>query len=248
MRAALIALFCLAPLAAEAADNVQVRAIGFSPDARYFAFEQYGHQDGSGFAYSDIYVIDIPSDSWVKGTPVRMLSGEDEENPRISDVRGKALQQAGGVLKALKIDGAYDTLVHMPFTEIISERTKTRFARYYDSAGNTGNYDATGSYELAVKDIDVPTVADCQDTDFAPIRGMELTLRNVKTGAVKTIAKDTSIPKSRYCPTGYDLEAIYAPSDYGLPSDPMVALIGVYSRGFEGSDRRLIAVPFELFE
>ncbi|MCA0432609.1 MAG: DUF2259 domain-containing protein [Proteobacteria bacterium] len=243
-----VILALLIPATAHAADGAQSRAIGFSPDARYFAFEQYGHQDGSGFAYSDIYVLDIKSDSWVKGTPVRMLSGEDEENPKISDVRAKALQQVRLILDELKIDSAYDTLAHRPFTEIISDRRKVRFARYYNSMGNVEGYDAMGSYELSVQDVKVAQPPECPDGDFITFVGMELTLKNVKTGVSKPIIKDASIPKSRYCPHGYDIEAIFAPADYGLPDDPMVALIGVYSRGFEGSDRRFIAVPFSLFE
>ncbi len=239
-------LFCLLPAAAYAADGAQLRAIGYSPDGRTFAFEQYGVQDGSGFPYSEIYVIDIPKDAWVKGTPVRVV--DENEEGKIADARAKAMAQVAPVLTGLKIASSYDTLVHMPFTEIISDRHKVRFARYYDSMANTENYNATGSYELSVKDIDVPQIDGCPDADISPIHGMELTIKNVNTGNTKTIARDTAIPKSRYCPSSYDLEAVFAPSDYGMQPEYLVAIIGVYSRGFEGQDRRFLAVPFELFE
>ncbi len=69
MRRALAALLLsVVAGSAQAADGAQSRPIGFSPDRRYFAFEQYGVQDGSGFAYSDIFVIDLSNDSWVKGS------------------------------------------------------------------------------------------------------------------------------------------------------------------------------------
>jgi predicted secreted protein len=241
-----LTLLLLSSVAAQAADGAQSRAIGFSPDARYFAFEQYGIQDGSGSAYSEIFVLDTENDSWVKGTPVRVLGEEGEAD--ITATREKAQQLAAPITTPLKLNGAYDTLAHMPFTEIIAERDKVRFARYYASTADTGAYDALGSFELSVKDIGVPQLPECPDISDFTIVGMELTLRNLQTGVVKTLAKDQTIPKSRYCPTGYDLEAIFAPTAQGLQRDPVVALIGVYSRGFEGSDRRFIAVPFELYE
>ena len=38
--------------------------IGFSKDGRYVAFERYGIQDGSGYAYSDIYIVNVYKNSW----------------------------------------------------------------------------------------------------------------------------------------------------------------------------------------
>jgi predicted secreted protein len=99
-----------------------------------------------------------------------------------------------------------------------------------------------------VKDVALPAPAECTETDIAMPVGMEVTVKNLKTGQTKSIAKDSTIPKSRYCPHAYDIEAIFAPSAYNMPNDPVVALIGTYSRGFEGSNRRFIALPIELIE
>ena len=68
---------------------------------------------------------------------------------------------------------------------------------------------------------------------------------DVKSGKSITATRDTAIPKSRFCPHAYDIEAVFAPAGYGQEEETFVALIGVYSRGFEGSDRRFIAVPFK---
>ena len=99
------------------------------------------------------------------------------------------------------------------------------------------------AYELSVKSLDLPVPPECTDPDFKPM-GMELTLKVNLPGKTFTLAKDTSIPKSRTCPLRYDIEAIYTRSGYGEGME--VAIIGVYSRGFEGEDRRFIAVPFNL--
>jgi predicted secreted protein len=247
MRRFAFALLCCAIVApAYAADGSQLRAIGFSPDGRYFAFEQYGIQDGSGSAYADIFVLDTEKDAWVKGTPVKVQGEEGEAD--IAAVSAKAHAQAKPIIDSLQATAPFDTLVHMPFTEIVAERKKVRFGRYYASSGRVEDYDALGSHELSVKEVPVPQRADCPDADFITMMGMELTLKNLQTGAVKTLAKDNAVPTSRGCAHGYDLEAIFSPTAQGLKRDPHVALIGVYTRGFEGSDRNFIAVPFELLE
>ena len=79
-------------------------------------------------------------------------------------------------------------------------------------------------------------------------KGLELTLKNLKSGVSKVLSKDTSIPASRFCANAYDLEAVYSPMSFDAGPDPLIAIIGVMSRGFEGSDRRYIAIPFQLFE
>lgn len=236
-------LFLTSAAPAFAADGAQSHAIGFSPDGKYFAFEQYGIQDGSGFAFSDIFVLDIAGDSWVKGTPVRVL--EETETNSVDAARSKAMAQAKPVLDSIKAWGSVDTLVHMPFTELgLADRRAARFGRYYTSTADSGAYDALGSWEISVKDVALPAPADCPDIDIATPAGMDVSVRNLQSGNAVTAAKDTSIPKSRSCPHAYDIEAVFAPSAYDVPGDPHVALIGVYSRGFEGSNRRFVAVPF----
>ena len=55
------------PVPAAAGEFAQVDLLGFSRSGSHFAFEEYGVQDGSGFPYSNIYVIDVGDDSWVPG-------------------------------------------------------------------------------------------------------------------------------------------------------------------------------------
>ncbi|MBL8790568.1 MAG: DUF2259 domain-containing protein [Rhizobiales bacterium] len=245
MRGLFTALFlATAATAAQAADGAQSRAIGFSPDNRYFAFEQYGMQDGSGFAYSDIFVIDLSNDSWVKGTPVRVL--DENESGEVDTARAKAMAQAKAVIDSVKATGSVDTLVHLPFTQIgTQDRRKVRFARYYASSADPASYDALGSWEIEVKNVALPAPAGCTDLDLALPVGLEVTVKDVKSGRSITAMRDTSIPKSRFCPHDYDIEAVFAPSRDSQQEETLVALIGVYSRGFEGSNRRFIAVPFK---
>ncbi len=234
----------LAPFAAFAADGAQQRAIGYSGDQKYFAFEQFGIQDGSGFSYSDIFVLDITKDAWVPGTPIRVMV--DDEGVKLRVARDKAMAQAKPILDKLDIRDAVETLAMQPFTEMGGNRQLMRFGRFFMMMGVSTEH--FPSFELAVKEIALSVPADCTDTDIAVPKGFELTLRNAKTGVSKVLSKDTSIPASRFCAHAYDLEAVYSPMSFAAGPDPLIAIIGVMSRGFEGADRHYIAVPFELFE
>jgi predicted secreted protein len=81
--------------------------------------------------------------------------------------------------------------------------------------------------------------ADCPDFD-KPFKGFQLTLTG--TGGPKILHADTQIPKSRRCPIGYaisDVVTLY-PDGGGHPA--MAVIVSVYSVGFEGPDRRFLAV------
>lgn len=227
---------------AQAGDGAQSRAIGYSADGKYFAFEQYGVQDGSGFPYWDVFVLDLVKDDWAPGTPVRVLA--DDETMKLSEARKQAMDKAWPVIDSLGVKEPADMLLANPFTEAAANRTKVRFDAFYNTMGGASDPDDRGAYELSVSSIAVPVPLECSDPEFKPA-GMKLALRKVDTGKTLVIAADTSIPKSRNCPLHYDIEAVYAPADDQSPA-PKVALIGVFSRGFEGENRRIIAVPFEL--
>ncbi len=56
---------------ATAGDYADGASSAFRPTASTFAFEEFGVQDGSGFAYSNIYLIDVDANASVRGTPIR---------------------------------------------------------------------------------------------------------------------------------------------------------------------------------
>ncbi len=239
----LLIAFCLfiTISTAFAADGAKFRAIGFSPDSRYFAFEQYGVQDGSGFSYADIFVLDIGQDDWVKGTPIKTLL--EDENALVAAVRAKAKQTANEVLRATGISVDAEILASNPFTEVVFDRSKLSFHDHYNhSMGIYGNVDDQGTWTLIASAIKVPLPSDCE-ADIGVV-GYKLELRNNKSGQATLLHEDKSLPKSRFCAVGYDIEAIVQPAG-GAENGQLVAIIGVSRRGFEGADRRFIAVPFK---
>ena len=110
---------------AMAGDYAQREILGFSPDGHTFAFEEYGVQDGSGFPYSNIYVVDTSDDSWVAGTPIRVR--RDDETVPLATVRADARKQSSALLNKYGIVPVGETLVSNPMTEIGADPYVVRF-------------------------------------------------------------------------------------------------------------------------
>ena len=247
MRARAAALWLsIAATPAIAADGAALNILGYSPDSRYFAFEQYGVQDGSGFPYWDIFIIDLKSNGWMPGTPVRALV--ESEDARPSAARDKAMAEARPLLEARHISEPADILAANPATEVREGRDRLAFDRWYVSMGSRP--DGHGSdqirFELAVESLALPRPANCP-ADDGDTYGFRLTLKDETAGSTRTLHEDTGIPQSRNCPLGYDLTAVVAPAGFPV-TDRLVAIVGVYARGFEGANHRFIAVPFSVSE
>lgn len=245
MRKLIAALaFLLAGSPALAADGAQFDALGFSPDSRYFGFAQWGIQDGSGFPYWQIFVIDLEKDSFIAGTPVKVMIEDD--GATLAQARAKAEEQAASALKSATLSVPAELLAANPTTEKQPNRNKVTFGRYYPSFAVLPT-DPANSYlplhQLSLEARGLPR-ADCPEED-GPYQGFELTLTDMKLGQAHAIHTDKDIPASRGCPLSYAITAVLGPS--GSPdTDRLVALISVFTRGFEGVDERFLAIPFSI--
>ena len=76
--------------------------LGYSNDGSHFAFEQYGIQDGSGFPFAEIFIVDLVNDAWVSGTPIEVRI--DDESASLADAREQAMDQARPKLDALNVE------------------------------------------------------------------------------------------------------------------------------------------------
>ena len=218
-----------------AGDRAMIDIIGYSPDYRYFAFEEYGMQDGSGFPYSNIYVLDLPSDSWVKGTPVRVMIEDDSANSTEADARQKAWAEAKPKLDELEVRESAEWIAMNGDGEPGDGTSLT-----FGSPGYSFN-DPQGSYMLTLETFPAEAGEDfC--TGLVDVNlGFALTLDD--NGTVRELHRDTGkLPASRGCPMAYRIHGVVArPASDGVHAG--VAVISVFPYGFEGPDRRFIAVP-----
>lgn len=233
LRAASLAMI-LTMLAAPAVagDRALIDVLGFSGDGRYFAFEEYGVQDGSGFPYSNIYVIDVINDDWV-GAPTRVRI--DDESAKLIDARVQARTEVGPLLVETAIDYPAD-IIAMQADGEGGDGLGLDFAAPGYAAGETGDV----AYSLALDMFPADSPQPCEDYMGEKAKGFELTLTDGH--AIISLHKDAdTIPGSRGCPWTYRIYAVVVPQ-YFEPKRG-VAIISVYPHGFEGPDRRFIAVP-----
>lgn len=230
-RLALLGALIATPAAA--GDRALIDFIGYSEDGRYFAFEEFGVQDGSGFPYSNIYVVDLPADKWVSGTPVRVVLENDAAGQ--SAARAEALEQATPTLDELAISAPVD-LVALNGDGEPGDGLSLEFGAVGYMPG-----ELRSTHTLSLEIFDASSAEDCATFLGEDPKGYSLLLEG--EGVSRELHRDTGmLPRSRGCPTTYRIYAVAARPETGSLKDA-VAIVSVYPFGFEGPDRRFIAVP-----
>jgi predicted secreted protein len=239
--ALLIAMLCVASRPGLAADAAERDILGFSPDGRYFAFEQFGVQDGSGFPYSEIFIIDLTEDRWLDGTPVRVRL--DDETQDLASARGDAAAKARNFLRSAGIADNARVLASNPVTQIGANPQQLVFHSFYTSFGHLEPAEASDEnvISLAVEDIVLQAPEGCPIGD-TPMAGFVLKAKRGNEPFAE-VHRDKEIPRSRGCPLKYSLSDAVAYAGTDGRTQRLVALVNVFSFGFEGADRRFIAVP-----
>ncbi len=234
----LVALFLMAVLTsvptAIAGDFAQRHIHGFSHDGNLFAFEEYGVQDGSGFPYSNIYVIDTATDKWVAGSPFRSLL--KDETKTLFEARETSRIQAGPVLKSFDERG---TIV------ATNRATETGIDRKRMAANPRlviPPIDDTIEFRLETYPLDTDELCSA----FGKSMGYRLIkIATPPSQITRILHEDRKIPGSRNCPMDYEFADLvtYYP-DNGAPKVAIVIL--VKSAGFEGPNGRYLATVVSL--
>ncbi|QQR38887.1 DUF2259 domain-containing protein [Devosia rhizoryzae] len=221
---------------AVAGDRALIDFVGFSEDFRYFAFEEFGEQDGSGFAYSNVYVVDLSTDSWVVGTPIRVRA--DSEDEPLAAIRAQTAELADDFVDE------FGLAVPVEVAALIGDGVPDTDAKSLRFGAPSYNPGATsGDYTLRLSTFDTTAAEPCGDWfDTGPL-GYELRISDA--GAERLVHRDGDLPRSRGCPLDYRLYAVVMPYG-GTSMGNAVAIVSVYPGGFEGPDRRFLAVPLGL--
>jgi predicted secreted protein len=239
----ILALTLLGPPAlARAGDAAERDIFGFSNDGRYFAFEQYGIQDGSGFPYSEIFLIDLDSDSWVEGTPVRIRL--EDENQSLQAARNQARATARPLLDRAQIVNNARIFASNVLYETVTDPRRMSFRTFYTSFGHLELVESDDAeISLVLEEIVLPAPKDCPAGD-TPLSGFLLKAKH-GTGAFEEIYRDSAIPAARRCPLKYSLSDAVSLITADGRIQRLVVLVNIFSYGFEGPDRRFIAVPLQ---
>ncbi len=232
------ALFALSLTPAMAGDAATLNVIGFSGDGTVFAFEEYGTQDGSGFPYANRFYIETATDSFVKGTPIRVRL--DDEAKSETDARAEARAKANALAGA---DDSFE-----PGFVVASNAITEESADPHRFVASPGPFfpPIMDSIGVRLEEIDVPIPENCKQLDN-PVKGFRLVRFDPKTSAdIAVLHEDKRIPESRTCPFGYRLANLSTQLEQGGRAGQFAVVIAVRSQGFEGPNHRFIAVPGKL--
>ncbi|MGI9515023.1 MAG: DUF2259 domain-containing protein [Anderseniella sp.] len=219
-----------APLAV-AADASDRAIIGFSMDGSHFAFEEYGVQDGSGFPYANIYIIDLKNDKWVKGSPIRVIVRD--ENATAHTARHQALTEAAPLIEKYGTVQPIKLLASNAVGERVTSPHKMTFKRFHN---------LSTLWTVQLTEIDIEQPGECKP--YSPVRGFALSTKIEGQGQAVEVYRDKKLPKSRGCPESYKLADIIA---FGENENaPVVVLVHKLTFGFEGRDARFIAAAVKL--
>lgn len=215
-----------------AGDFAEREIIGFSKDGSKFAFEEFGVQDGSGFAYSNIYIIDIKTDRWVDGSPWRVQI--NDENVSLSAARNKNLKLAFHSIKNVRQKGFVAATNR--YTEIQEDPSRFR--------AHPRSFIPSGARPLEYKLENYPATPKTNCSGIDNIMGFKLTqILSTNSGTQKRVLhKDSAtLPNSRGCPLDYSFADLVT---YYPKNGPPVAAILLLKRsyGFEGPDGRYLAI------
>jgi len=220
---------------AMAGDRALIDFIGYSDNGQYFAFTEMGVQDGSGFAYANVYVLDVTTDEFVEGAPFRVQA--EDEYSSVYDAQKEALAAAAPVLDKFDIGYPVDLWA-------VSGDGIDGIAHSLDFGvpGFAAPKTTMNGITVKLETFQAPSAEPCKDYTDQPILGFSLAF----TGETwEVVHKDERIPKSRGCPLDYSIFAVVAPMDQQELGNA-VAIVSVYSLGFEGPNRRFIAVPLTI--
>lgn len=248
--AASLALF---PGAVEAGDAAARRVIGFSPDGSYFAFEQYGTLDAGASAsgWSEIDIIDTRTDQFVGGKPIHIVDETEESTLTLEQARAQAAAQAAPIIArhAIAMRGERTAFDRFTFPDdMIAYDDITRLEQV-SQKWLAPSHGELGISTIRLDHILADSATDCsssfdetqQGETTGKALGFRLTLQGQDGKVFKVLHEDKAVPGSRNCPTSYSLSESYEFTPGGKPA-VLAVLVQRFSQGFEGRDRRFVAV------
>ncbi|MFD1985222.1 DUF2259 domain-containing protein [Mesorhizobium newzealandense] len=251
--AVLTALSLTVVSAAQAGDAAARHIIGFSPDGSYFAFEQYGTLDAGASAsgYSQIDIIDTRTDLFVDGKPILIVDESEEATLTLEQARAQAAAKAAPILAKYAIASRGEQTASDKFTfadEMVAYNDISRLEQV-SQKWLSPLYDQLDISTIQLDQILADSMTDCsagfdatQQGDISgKALGFRLTLQGQDGKPFKVLHEDKAVPGSRNCPTSYSLSESYEFTPAGKPA-VIVVLVQRFSQGFEGRDRRFIAV------
>ena len=234
---------------ASAGDAAARHVLGFSPDGTSFAFEQYSTLYDATEQIFELQVIDTRTDSFLKGTPLRIETKDDDER-EANVIRAELKAKAKPLLDKLKI-GETGTRIpgkpSMDLDEIGIYQTATEPLAKTQAITLADGRKVT----LAIKETALGK-ASCYGAGgrgtFGDVIVAGLTLTLAFEGAEPLVLQaDKRLPKSRRCVTAYGIAEAHLHKAADGTQTLAVLLETVDAHEFHaGPNRRFMAVTKRL--
>jgi predicted secreted protein len=230
---------CLAYTLAFGGDAADLHFIGFSEDGKYLAFEQYGIQDGSGFAYAEIILVNVPENSFAYPA-ITCLDEDQDMGLDMTCIRAQT--QARSKLEALSIveGNLGEHVISHPLSDL---EANPKYVRFYERATVLPGFSGFREYGLTLKELEIPSDNDYL-YGFGPPKMLELSINIPGIDEDIVLQKDTKLPKRRSNVLGYRIHDVYI---YHYQGQKYIAVFISYTTpGFEGPDLRFMVVTANL--
>lgn len=204
-----------------AGDTAQFEFLGFSPDGRYAAFEMEGVQDGSGFPYAEFYVLNVEKNDYAQKPVLKRWPAQEEEGGlTLPEVKREWNKIKAPVMRKWNVQ-----------TRVQGDRVSLEPLQ----AGQWRFAHQGRMYELFLAALVVEK--NCYEMGLnAEI--LDLRIRREKKETV--LQKDSRLPKSRGCASGYEISHVFVFQGF-------VAVAVSFRRpGFEGPDGRWMMITGRL--
>ena len=155
---------------------------------------EYGIQDGSGFAYSTIYVVDLVADKWVAGSPFHTQAPEADGDRPLATVRADAMALARAKLDMLAIATPAETL----WLDGTSAGDGKAISFSYGPFPSDEN-----ALSLTLTTAPADSSLDCAGLTGSKPLGFSLSFASGQAEAVVKHDDKSHVPASRGCTTDY---------------------------------------------
>ena len=242
-----VGLLCGAALCVptlRAGDAAFVDIIGFSADGTHFAFQQSGEQDGSGYGYSDLFIVNVLKNEWAT-KPERYQTTDEEmmaavESGNLDSVSAEAIGRKVRIkampsLRSFGLDSAEEG-----------------FTLYEDySQPELGQFSACDKKSFHIESAQIiadlhvrglPIVGSSNFYGDEPLKLLEVSLQ-YSDGEKEILQLDEKLPHHRRMAYDYDISGVYIG---GPMSNSLAIIIGYHEPGFEGPDKRYLVVTKDI--
>lgn len=251
MRQLLLAFLCAfffvatPAIAREQSDAPDIEILGFSPDGRYFAYEQYGYDLASDALDAAIFVIDRETNRAAEGFPFGFIADQpdntnrpeidldslrtEEGAPELGKIRKLVREEAAAKLLALEIGSQGRRLAGVPMTQRSPGDGKGTPLKFIVTPTIPSAIpDQQLLYTIAAKITD--TLADCVNA-APPARDVAVTFA---IDAERTYPETKTVARKEHvfswpiaqddCPAGLWISDVIAPPD-ASPEKPVLLVV-----------------------